>query len=91
MIPEDTQELLLLVIKALSSYIVKKPEPVPIIVQPAMTMALAAPPPNSDMSAAQSDSAPANGNGRRLTTIATNPYTGLMHYVYYPTYYPMVL
>lgn len=33
--------------------------------------------------------APASGNGRRFVSVAQNPYTGLLHTVYYPSvYYP---
>lgn len=39
-----------------------------------------------------SDVVPTNENGRRFVTaatgVATNPYTGVLHYVHYPVYYP---
>lgn len=84
-----TQELLISVIKALSNHVAKKSDPMHyVIVQaPAIAFAVANPPVNSEITKAQSDNLPTNGNGRRFTSVAANPYTGLLHYVYYPTYY----
>ena len=87
---EGNQELLILIIKALSNYITKKSEPAPVVVQPAIAVALSSPAINAEVGEEQSDYVPVNGNGRRFTSIAANPYTGALHYVYYPTYYPVV-
>lgn len=83
----DTQELLVSVIKALSNHIVRKSEPTPVLVQPQMTI-VASPEVTNDITETHSDSVPENG--RRFASIAANPYTGVLHYVYYPSYYSVV-
>lgn len=82
----ENQELLIMIIKALANYIEKTAES-KFVAQPPITMAIVTPPVATEITEDQSD-APVNGNGRRLTSIAANPYTGALHYVYYPSYYP---
>lgn len=71
-----------------------QPEIIPI--EPTVALSAAVPCKHDIMSdvalASEASDVPSTENGRRFiaaaTGVAANPYTGMLHYVHYPVYYP---